>query len=114
MKNMKKPLFITIIIAIFAFYIGMAVKSEHPMDQLYDSAIEKINKTHVVNFKSGFVVEVYNEDKELVDQWQMKRQGIYDAWSSYLHYKNVINYEYDQDDINYKEEDTSLSFDQTG
>ncbi|MGD9677917.1 MAG: hypothetical protein AB7V16_06105, partial [Vulcanibacillus sp.] len=42
------------------------------------------------------------------------RQGIYDAWSSYLHYKNVINYEYDQDDINYKEEDTSLSFDQTG
>ncbi len=111
---MKKALFITGIIAVFAFYVGMAIQNDHPMDQLYDSAIEKINETHVVNFKSGFVVKVYNEDEELIDEWQMKRQGIYDAWSDFLHYKNVIQFEYDQDDIENKEEDTSLSFDPTG
>lgn len=110
---MKKILFVSIIVGVLAFYVGMAIQTEHPMDQLYDSAIEEINKAHVVNFKSGFVVKLYNEDEEIVDQWQMKRQGIYDVWSNYLHYKNVLKYEYDDDDV-VEEDDTSLSFDPTG
>lgn len=111
---MKKTLLITGILIVFAFYIGMAIQTDHPMNQLYDSAIEKINNTHVVNFKSGFVVKVYDENENIINEWQMKRQGIYDAWSDYLHYKNVIRFEYDEDDNQPKEENTSLSFDPTG
>ena len=74
--------------------------------------IDKMNSVHVINFKSGTGVSVYNvyeEREELIYQWQMKREGEYDAWSKYLHLKNVPRFEYeqDQDDV---EKDTSLSF----
>lgn len=112
---MKKIWLLSSIAAvILSLYIGMAIRTEHPMNQLYDSVIDKINHTHVVNFKSGFAVNQYNNG-QITEQWQMKREGTYDAWSKYLNFRNVLQFtNIDQQDKEEVEEKTSLSQDPKG
>lgn len=111
---MKKIWLITLLISIIlAFYAGASIYKGHPMDDLYVSVVNKINDTHVIKFKSGFAVNEYNLNGEITNQWQMKREGTYDAWSKFLHYKNVSQYEPDNDSEDV-EEKTSLSFNNSG
>jgi hypothetical protein len=104
---------------IFALYVGMATRTAHPMDELFDTMVDKMNETRVVKFKSGFAINVYDpakpEDKE---QWQFKRQGTYDAWSKYLHFKNLTHFENlvsnEDEEAEEAEEKTSLSIEERG
>ncbi|MBO8129066.1 MAG: hypothetical protein H0Z39_07700 [Peptococcaceae bacterium] len=99
---------------ILALYIGMAIQREHPMDQLYDAVINKINHVHVINFKSGFIITQY-QNGEIVNQWQMKREGTYNAWSKYLNFRNVLQFSHlKEKDKKEVEEKTSLSSEPKG
>ena len=109
MKRKSSILLLILAIAI-SFYIGQAIISKSPTEQLFNSMVEKINATHVVNFKSGFAINIYDQSKVLTQQWQMKRQGNYDAWSKYLRYENVLRFE----GLDDAEKDTSLSFEEKG
>ncbi len=99
--------------SIISLYIGMALTKEPPMDHLYHQMVDKINTTHVIKFKSGFAIDEYNVNNEVTNQWQFKREGTYDAWSKYLHLKNVETF--DQDSNNKEsDEDTSLTYKPSG
>lgn len=119
-KMMKRIwIIVTLLAVILAMYTGRAVEREHPIEILHKDMIEKINKTHVVSFKSGFAVNLYDADKqEIKEQWQYKRRGTYDAWSQYVHYKNLTRFEdllnSDEEEQDKEEEKTSLSFEETG
>lgn len=111
---MKKTILIAVVLSILAFYTGMAINQEHPMDELHSTVIDKINDSHVINFKSGYLIEVYNSRDVIIDQWQYKQQGIFDAYSKYLNTQNVKQFDFElmnKDEINNK---TSLSFEEKG
>lgn len=110
---MKKKMILTLLISIIlSLYIGMALQKEHPTEQLFESMVDKINSTHVVKFKSGFAVNVYDKNEELTYKWQMKREGTYDAWSKYLNFRNVLQFENGKNDK--ADEKTSLSINPDG
>lgn len=94
---------------IIALYIGMAVKSEHPMDKLYTDCIDVVNHVHVVNFKSGVVITEFDETGEILKEIQMKREGIFDAWSKFVNSRNVPRFSEIEDNGREVEEQTSLT-----
>jgi|GEM_PF-2190105 len=111
----KKWTLLTVIAVILALYIGMASRTEKPVDQLFAEMKETMNKAHVVNFKSGFAVNLYDPTQtEIKEQWQFKRSGTYDAWSKYLHYKNLTRFEHSVESDEESEKKTSLSIDASG
>jgi hypothetical protein len=106
----KKNLLFTLVVAILFLYVGMALRTDHPNDQLYDAVTAKMNKAHVVSFKSGFAVNKYDKFKgEIREQWQFKRRGTYDAWSQFLHYKNLTHFEDLETSNKDEDEETSLT-----
>ncbi|WP_025027163.1 hypothetical protein [Caldalkalibacillus mannanilyticus] len=121
----KKWTFISIIAVILALYVGMALKTEHPAEQLFREVTDEMNKAHVISFKSGFGINLYENEQALLEQelsgkatakeqWQIKRSGTYDAWSKYLHYKNLTRYENQMESTEESEKKTSLSFETSG
>ncbi|MDQ0339877.1 hypothetical protein J2S00_002672 [Caldalkalibacillus uzonensis] len=91
---MKVRTWIAIFFAvILSVYVGMTIQKKHPMDQLLTDTIQHINQTRVISFKSGFSINYYDKDFDLIDQWQFKRRGVYDAWSKYIHYENLTRFE---------------------
>ncbi|HHX95721.1 MAG TPA: hypothetical protein GX691_07885 [Clostridia bacterium] len=94
---------------ITALYIGMALKTEHPMDKLYTDYIDVVNHVHVVNFKSGVVISELDDSEEVIDELQMKREGIFDAWSKFVNCRNVARFSEIEDNGKEVEEETSLT-----
>ncbi len=116
---MKKNLLIAVSLIVLAFYLGSVLKADHPIMRLYKEAIVSINQAELVNFKSLIVVRELDGagSQELTDSdqiWRLKRQGVYNVKSGDFHYKNVATYEYPADDPRSKQQDTSLSFEETG
>lgn len=111
---MKKNLLIAASLIVLAFYLGSVLKADQPVLRLYKDAIKSINQAELINFKSLAVVRENGTDGNSDTAWRLKRQGVYDVKRGNLHYKNVLAYEYDQDDPRSKEEDTSLSFEEIG
>lgn len=109
---MKKNLLIAVSLIVLAFYLGSVLKADHPMMRLYKEAIVSINQAELVNFKSLIVVR--ESDGASDEIWRLKRQGVYNAKNGDFHYKNVATYEYPEDDPRSKQQDTSLSFEETG
>lgn len=102
---------------ILSFYVGMALETEHPMDRLYNNFIDRVNHVHVVNFKSGIEISEFagaNSEKP-VDKVRMKREGIFDAWSKFINFRNVEQFT-DLEGKNKEEveEDTSLTRQEQG
>lgn len=94
---------------IAALYIGMAIRTEHPMDKLYTDYIDEVNHVHVVNFKSGVIISELNKDGEVIVERQMKREGVFDAWSKFVNTRNVIRFTDLEDNGKEVEEETSLT-----
>ena len=95
---------------ILALYVGMAIKTEHPMDKLYADCIDVVNHVHVVNFKSGVVISELDKTGEVSEEQQMKREGIFDAWSKFVNCRNVSKFTLeDNGEEQEVEEDTSLT-----
>lgn len=111
---MKKNIIIAVTLTILAFYTGMAINQDHPMDELHSSVIDTINDNHVLNFKSGYIFYTYNSKEEIIDEWQYKQQGIYDTYSKYLHVENAIQFDYEDADEDNIDNQTSLSFEKNG
>jgi len=89
-------------------YIGMALRTEHPMDRLFTDYVEAVNKVHVVNFKSGVVITEFDDQGNEARELQMKREGIFDAWSKFVNSRNVARFT-DIEDNKEVEEETSLT-----
>ena len=94
---------------ILALYVGMALKTEHPMDKLFRDYIDVVNHAHVVNYKSGVIITEFDEAGEAVKEIQMKREGIFDAWSKYVNNRNVSRFSEIEDNGKEVEEETSLT-----
>lgn len=115
-----KKIWMLVILAsvVLALYVGMASQASHPAEQLFDSMVTEINDARVVSFKSGYGVNLYDSKQEkVIEQWQYKRRGTYDAWSKFLHYENVTRFDdllEDEEDKDEIEKETSLSTDING
>ena len=94
---------------ILAMYIGMAIKTQHPMDKLYTDYLDTVNHAHVVNFKSGVVITEFNAKGEVSKELQMKREGIFDAWSKFVNCRNVAKFTAMENEEKKIEEETSLT-----
>jgi hypothetical protein len=110
-KNIRKPIliFAAAAVVILAVYVGMALETEHPMDKLYRDYIDVVNHVHVVNYKSGVVITEFDDAGEPANEIQMKREGIFDAWSKYLNNRNVSRFTDLEDNGKEVEEETSLT-----
>jgi hypothetical protein len=114
---MKKIwMLIPLALVVLALYVGMAIKSSHPTEQLFNSMVAEMNKTHVVSFKSSFANIRYDSTQETIqEQWQFKRKGTYDAWSKFLNFENVTRFvDPVEGEDTEAEEKTSLSHEESG
>lgn len=108
-KPPKYWLLLSAAAVILACYAGMAWQREHPMDQLYAAVIDEVNKAEAVNFKSGLIV-TRQRNGETMEEWQMKREGVYDVWHKNLHYRNVPQFSHlEGEEKKQVEQRTSLS-----
>ena len=94
---------------ILAVYIGMALKTEHPMDKLYRDYIDVVNHAEMVNYKSGVVLTEFDNAGEAVSEIQMKREGVFDAWNKHFSNRNVAKFTDIENNGEEVEEETSLS-----
>lgn len=109
-KSKKTVLILAVAAAlILAVYVGRAIETEHPMDKLYREYINVVNHVHVVNYKSGVVITEFDAVGEPAAEVQMKREGVFDAWSKYLNNRNVPRFTDLEEDGKEVEEETSLT-----
>ncbi len=110
-SRIKKPVLLLAVAAvlILAVYVGRAIETEHPMDKLYREYIDVVNHVHVVNYKSGVVITEFDDAGEPAAEIQMKREGIFDAWSKYLNNRNVPRFTDLEENGKEIEEETSLT-----
>ena len=78
------------------------------MDKLYTDYIDVVNHVHVVNFKSG-VYQRIGRLRRSIDELQMKREGIFNAWSKFVNCRNVARFSEIEDNGKEVEEETSLT-----
>lgn len=94
---------------ILAVYVGMALKTEHPMDKLYREYMDVVNHIETVNYKSGVVITELDQDEEAVEEIQMKREGMFNAWTKRFTNRNVARFTDIEDNGENVEEETSLT-----
>lgn len=115
LKNKNTALTLAMVGAlVLALYAGMALKTPHPMDKLFTDYLDVVNHVHVVNFKSGVVITEFDNSGEPSKEIQMKREGIFDAWSKYVNCRNVNQFTDMQEDGKEVEEETSLTQESKG